>query len=436
MKAIPSQFQYYSIFLICGIFLLPKIISEKNPNQRQVEEEPARLQGNQVIIDINHLTYSLANAHDGFNSFIGVRALTLVHLAAHDILNAQLRKYQPYLVNQLPQETFDLVTAISTSTKTILLHIFPIRKDTIVEVCDQWLTDYGDQKGREEGLLAGRFVAEQYISHRAHDGHEKNGAYVPMTKPGDYQYTPGYNWIWKPDFSVARPFTLDSISQFRSPKPPLLSSEKYTASFNEVKILGKKSSTYRSADQTHIGHWWAEFGEHSWNRIGRITAQAEKLPLVETNRMFALLNMNLYDLYLASFDSKYYFDTWRPYTAIIHGDRDQNNNTEGQPDWVPEMVTPPWPEYPSAHAAVGAAGAEIVASVFGRTQVSFTMESVSAPPHARTRSYDDLDQAAQDCANSRIYNGYHFRFATEEGLRQGRDIAKHTLNKFLQPIEQ
>ena len=141
--------------------------------------------------------------------------------------------------------------------------------------------------------------------------------------------------------------------------------------------------------------------------------------------------MNLYDLYLVSFDSKYTYDTWRPYTAIHNGENDNNPATQGQADWEPEMVTPPWPEYPSAHASVGAAGAEIVSQVLGTPKVTFTMQSTTALPSQPERTYHNLDDAANDCADSRIMNGYHFRFATEEGKRQGRALAKHTMSGFL-----
>ena len=255
-----------------------------------------------------------------------------------------------------------------------------------------------------------------------------------MTKPGDYQYTPGFDYVWKPDFSVARPFTLDSVSQFRSPPPPDLTSREYAESYNEVKQYGAKNSSSRSEDQTSFAHWWAEFGEHGWNRIGRIVAKDGDLTAMEINRMFALLNMNLYDLYLASFDSKYFYDTWRPYTAIKNGEKDQNPETEPAKEWEPEMVTPPWPEYPSAHAAVGVAGAEIITQVLGTSKYTFSMQSTTALPSQLVRTYHDLDQAANDCADSRIMNGYHFRFATEEGKKQGRQVAKHTVEHYLKKV--
>ena len=388
---------------------------------------------NEIVLDLNQLTYQIANEHDQFYSFIGVRALAMVHLAMHDILNAVNPKFEPYLFNFTVAEV-DPIVAISESTRVILTAAYPSRTDTIDLICNKWKNSITDSKFKEAGLSLGNSIALAYLQLRHNDGHEKQGDYTPMTKPGDYQYTPGFDWVWKPDFSVARPFTLDSIAQFRSPAPPEISSEEYLSSFNEVKEFGSKTSRVRTADQTHFAHWWAEFGEHSWNRIGRITAKEKELPITETARMFALINMNLYDLYLVSFDSKYHYDTWRPYTAIQNADSDTNPNTIEEKTWQPEMVTPPWPEYPSAHAAVGASGAEIVGHVYGTVTISFSMQSTSALPNAPERHYGNLDQAANDCADSRIMNGFHFRFATEEGKKQGRSLAKHTVENFLRPI--
>lgn len=387
--------------------------------------------GNDIVLDLNNLTYTIANEHDHFYSFIGVRALAMVHLSMHDIFNGVKHEYSQYYWKKQVTDTNPLAAAIE-STRMILETAYPERTDTINMVCDAWLEKLPDTTNINHGIQLGKEVAASYIKLRDHDGHEKEGNYTPMTKPGDYQYTPGNNnWVLRPDFTVAKSFTLDSLTQFRSGNPPALSSNEYAVSYNEVKEYGAKKSKARTVDQTNLAHWWAEFGEHGWNRIGRITAKGKMLPIIQTNRMFALLNMNLYDLYLVSLESKYYYDTWRPYTAIRNGANDGNAGTKGDINWEPEMQTPPWPEYPSAHAAVGAAGAEILSMIYGTSNVSFAMESVMALPTAKVRSYGNLDKAASECADSRIMNGFHFRFSTEEGKRQGRAIAKHTLENYL-----
>ncbi len=390
---------------------------------------------NDLIIDWNHLTYQIANEHDNFYSLLGIRTLSMTHIAIHDALNSIDPQYEPYTFREKNPQA-DAVAAISQASYEILLNAYPTREDTLKLIRDKWMGQINEGKSKEEGIELGKQVASAIIELRTGDGHEKQGDYTPMSKPGDYQYTPGWdNWVLKPDFDYAKPFCMENVTQFRSPAPPSLTSETYTESYQEVKAYGGKNSVKRSEDQTHFAHWWAEFAEHSWNRIGRIAAKKYRLTPHETARMFAFINMDIYDIYLASLESKYHYDTWRPYTAIRAADNDENPNTEQDTAWEPEMLTPPWPEYPSAHAAVGSGGAEILTHIFGHPNISFTMESISALPEAPTRTYDNLDIAANDCADSRIMNGYHFRFATEEGKKQGRQIAQFIHSNYLKPIE-
>jgi hypothetical protein len=391
-------------------------------------------QENEIVIDWNELAYQVAYEHDQFYSFIGIRSLTMTHLAIHDALNAIEAKYETYAYRGRDAHA-DPVAAVAQAAYEVLVQAYPQREDTLAFTLQKWLDRASTGKKTQAGIALGKQTAAAILKAREGDGHEKQGDYTPMTKPGDYQYTPGWDgWVLKPDFSYARPFCLDSVNQFRSPPSPKLTSSSYTQSFREVKAYGAQNSTLRTEDQTNYAHWWAEFAEHSWNRIGRITARSQALPLWETARMFALINMDIYDIYLASLESKYFYDTWRPYTAIRAAETDQNRHTEPDAGWQPEMLTPPWPEYPSAHAAVGSGGAEIMAHVYGRWDILFTMESTSALAQAKMRAYHNFRDAADDCADSRIMNGYHFRFATEEGKRQGEEIARYIFTNFLRPV--
>ena len=401
----------------------------------QDKHQPAAIPSTELAIEWNQLTYEIAYAHDEFYSFIGVRALAMVHIAMHDALNAIDTRYQPYAFKG-GGEGADPEAAVAQSAYEVLLKIYPQREDTLQELLARHLSAIPHGSAKDEGIKLGKQSAAAIIALRQGDGHDVDGSYAPMSRPGSYQYTPGFDWVLIPDFERIQPFFLKSVDQFRSPAPPPLSGAAYAEAYREVKALGKKDSPVRTADQTHYAHWWAEFAEHSWNRIGRLTAAERKLGLWETARLFALINMNIYDTYIASLESKYHYDTWRPYTAIRAADTDGNPITEADTLWEPEMLTPPWPEYPSAHAAVGAGGAAIVDHVYGTPEVAFRMESVSALPDARVRSYNHLDTAALYCAESRIMNGYHFRFATEEGLKQGRRIAQYLLSEHLQPVEQ
>ncbi len=46
------------------------------------------LMSNEAVLAWNKLTYETADEHDHFYSFIGVRALAMVHIAIHDALNS------------------------------------------------------------------------------------------------------------------------------------------------------------------------------------------------------------------------------------------------------------------------------------------------------------------------------------------------------------
>ncbi len=430
MSSAPSHNFLTGILLAVAIF----VTGFSSCKLEQSPTSPTDQLSNEVIIDWNQLTYQVAFEHDQFYSFIGIRTLTMVHLAMHNVLNAIEPQYQTYSFTE-KQPGADPTAATSQAAYEILLKTYPQRQDTLDLILNKWLSQIPEGEAKNLGINLGKQAAASMWQLREGDGHQKQGDYTPMTKPGDYQYTPGWDeWVLKPDFDYARPFSMDSVTQFRSPPPPPISGEVYANSFNEVKQYGRKNSTIRSPDQTAYAHWWAEFGEHSWNRIGRITARERKLPIHETARMFALINMDIYDIYLGSLESKYHYDTWRPYTAIRAADTDENPQTDMNADWEPEMLTPPWPEYPSAHASVGAGGAEILTHVYGTPDVAFSMESVSALPDAPVRSYQNLDVAAKECADSRIMNGYHFRFATEEGKKQGRKIARHLCEHYLQPL--
>lgn len=387
-----------------------------------------------IVVDWNQMAYAVAYQHDSFYSLKGIRALAMTHLAMHDALNAVEPVYQSYaLATRMPEAHAGV--AMAQAAFEVLANAYPDRTDTLSLALEDHLSQAREVSGYEEGVQLGIAAAAAIIRLRQGDGHEKQGDYTPMSKPGDYQYTPGWDgWVLKPDFDQARPFAMRSVDQFRSPPPPALESPEYAASYKEVKGYGGKRSSVRTADQTHIAHWWAEFAEHSWNRIGRIAARDRKLSAHEAARLFALVNMDIYDIYLASLESKYLYDTWRPITAVHGAAADGNPDTNPEPDWEPEMLTPPWPEYPSAHAAVAAGGAEVVAAVLGSPDLTFTMASTSAPAGAATRTYNNLDHAARDCAESRILNGYHFRFATDEGLVQGRRVARYILINYLTEI--
>jgi hypothetical protein len=86
---------------------------------------------------------------------------------------------------------------------------------------------------------------------------------------------------------------------------------------------------------------------------------------VQTARLFVLLNVALIDGSQISYTSKFDYGLWRPVTTIPRADEDGNVFTTPDPNWLPLLVTPPYPTYAGNAATIGAASATVLARFFG-----------------------------------------------------------------------
>ena len=111
-------------------------------------------------------------------------------------------------------------------------------------------------------------------------------------------------------------------------------------------------------------------------------------------RVYATLTSGFHDLTIAIMDAKYAYWGIRP---------NQYDTT-----YKPLISTPPFPGYPSGHAAGAATSAAVLSYFF--------------PADAKM-----FKQLAQDCADSRFYAGIHFKIDNEEGLRMGEALGKYVV---------
>ncbi len=216
---------------------------------------------------------------------------------------------------------------------------------------------------------------------------------------------------------------MSSGGQFRAPVPYRVTDASYTNDFNEVKALGGMVSAARTPEQSQIGKFWLESSPAGWNRIARTVAASQKLNGWEQARLHALNQMALADSYIATQESKYVYNFWRPFTAIRLAETDGNPDTAADSTWVfCDPVSPPIPDYPSGHAAAGGASAAVLRSVLKRDDVAFGQTSATLA--AVTRQYGSFSQAETENGLSRMYVGYHFRLAVDEGKKQGKAIGE------------
>jgi PAP2 superfamily len=391
---------------------------------------PPRTEGAQLAVSWNRLAYDIAFAEDEFLTFKGHRALAMMHLAMHDALNTIDPAYQRYAYSG-ERIAANATAAAAQAAYQVLVSQYPDQRMKLDGELASWLKTVPQSGLKDRGVEVGRGAATAILTIRVGDGWETQGTYAFVSGPGQYQTTPPWDgFVLQPGFRNAHPFALKSGNQFRPPPPPALTSAAYTDAFNEVRAYGSATSQVRSADQSGYAVWWMEFSEGSVNRLARQLLQDHRVDLWNANRMFAHLNMALFDVYVAVWDSKYEYNHWRPYTAVREATRDGNPATSPDPSWAPLRPTPPFPEYASAHAAGCAAAFTVLARTFGDDE-SFAMETLTAPPGMPTRWFKRFSQAASECADSRVALGWHFRYATNEGLKLGARVADYVLGNYL-----
>jgi hypothetical protein len=391
----------------------------------------------QVVIDWNALAYQVIKTSDGYtNPMAASRSLAMVHLAMHDAVNATHARYATYTSVERDAAADPAVAAVSAA-HDVLAALYPKEQIAVLlnSTLDQTLLDAGVGASVTRGSALGKRVAAAVLQRRTADGANATLPYQPGTRPGEYRYTPGFDFLAAPHWRHVQPFALNAPSQYRSAPPPALDSAEYTRAFIEVKETGSKAAdARRTQDQTHYAAWWYEFSDIGWNRIARTVARDRKQDLWQRARTFALLNVAMADSYIAGWDSKMHYNLWRPITAIHLADADGNRHTLPDAVFVPMLPTPPVQDYPSTHSALGAAAATVLAHAFGGDRITFETGSSSALPANPTRRFASFSEAARENADSRVRAGIHFRFATVAGLQMGEQVGRHALQYTLVPL--
>jgi hypothetical protein len=297
----------------------------------------------------------------------------------------------------------------------------------------------------------GQAAAAAMLAARKTDGSNSPSSYAPTTAPGKWRPHPNPvpanppiadaavavgNWpAVLPQWGNVEPFTMATPWQFRLPGPLLLASAQYAKDYEEVKVLGAKTSTVRTPDQSETARYWYEGSADGWSRIARVAATARGLDRWDNARLLALVNAAIADGFIAGFETRYIYDLWRPTTAIRAADTDGNDATTADPAWESYLNTPSTPDYPSTHSVAGGAASAVLSRFFGKDEVAFQM--TSGPPFAGiTRSFKSFSQAAKENADSRIYAGIHFRSACRDGIKLGEQIGRRAFAHFLQPYRE
>jgi hypothetical protein len=365
------------------------------------------------------------------------RTFSMLHVAIFDAVNAIEREYTPYRVRLRAAHGASTEAAAAQAGHDILTALFPAQQGTFDALLESQLADL--PRGR---ALLGRFighrVALEILEWRQNDGWAApDPPYVLPPFPGLWQPTP-------PALSIATftrlpnvtPFALLTNTQYLPPPPPTLTSERYAADFDEVKRLGSVTSTERTEEQTLLSRLIAGVLNPVpfvtvWNRLAADLAEARGLSMVDTARLFALMNVSIHDGLQTSFTSKFVYGLWRPVTAIQRAAEDLNDATIADPTWLPLLPTPPYPSYAGNAACLSKAGSKALELALGTDEVAISITWPGTPSY--TREWTSLSQLADTQAKSRIWGGIHYQFDTDASQVSCAKVAEYVFANFMRP---
>jgi hypothetical protein len=272
----------------------------------------------------------------------------MVHAAIHDAVQAYEKRFQPYAVH-IHDASGSPVAAAAAGARDVLVNRFstPAQIAAIHAKYLAFLANHGLTEANA-GRIVGEAAATAIIARRANDGSYPTPAPPPDlggSGAGQWRPTPpalaAFSAPW---LGAVEPFTMDFNEQFRARRPPALTSREYTRDYNEVKALGGPvgyPGVTRTPDQTQIGYFWsgntiALFQGMLRGLVGACEMGSEQRyceslsGLGDSARLFALANLAGADAGIRAWNSKKYYNFWRPITAIqqiLPGDNDGNPQT-------------------------------------------------------------------------------------------------------------
>ena len=352
--------------------------------------------------------------------------LAAVHLAIYDAVVAITATHRPYAVTPVADTAgASQEAAVIAAAYGVLKTLYPNRGVLYQGEYDSAVAALPAGDAKTKGLALGAEVGQKLLAQRGNDGRSVVlAAYVPGTAPGQFRGTNPVNR----QLPYMKPFALTGAAQFRTAAPPALASAAYAADYNETRTLGSALSTARTDAQLEAARFHTEPPPSFWPRNLRNFAMTGR-SIAEHARLMAMVYTALADAGIACFESKYFYQAWRPTSAITLGDTDGNAGTTPDTAWTPVVPTPNHPEYPGGHACISSAIGEAMKAFYRTSDISFTFDStVTGTSH----SYTSPQGLIGDSQLARIAGGMHFRSATVAGTTLGASVGQWVAGHYFQ----
>lgn len=357
--------------------------------------------------------------------------LGFVHAAVYNAVVTIEGGYEQYVPQPRPDRHASPEAAAVVAAYRVLRHYFPDSADALAADRSASFADIAPGPVRHRGVLVGRAAAAAIIALRADDGRDADIMLDVDEEPGVWRPTPdGFTPMLVPWLGFVDPMVLRRPTQFAPAGPDPITSVRYAQDLREVRDYGALNGSLRDAWQTQTALFYSDNVVRQYQAALREQAASRGLGLVDSARMFALVDVATADAAIGCWRSKYDRAYWRPVTAIREADTDGNPLTEADPSWTSLLPTPPYPDYVSGHACVTGTFSEAIRQLFGDRDLGL---SVSSAVTGTTREYARTGALEQQARNARIWLGFHFRRAMLDGSRLGHDVAAYTARHFFRP---
>ncbi len=325
--------------------------------------------------------------------------------------------------------------ALSTTITTLFANTGPSGQQAIKKLADDLdakvAASQAQAEARQRSISYGRALATHIIAWSKTDGGD---VIENMGFPWTYKLTPGpAHWVptnplsrqqqvpLLPNWGNNRPFAMPVELACTLPPPPAYSEDKASDFYREAMEVYTTSKSL-TPEQKAIAFFWADDAMATptpaghWDSIVLQIADADKLPIEKLVDILMRMNVAMADAFIGGWHEKYRHDLLRPITYI---------KRVIDPDWMPFILTPPFPEYPSGHSVQSSAASKVLATVLGEPYPfsDKTREKDGAVP----RQFTGFVAAAKEAGISRLYGGIHFRSGIERGYEQGQCIGAYAL---------
>jgi hypothetical protein len=369
---------------------------------------------------------------------IGIQDLAVVQLAVHDAVQSYEKRFEPYYT-EVNDAKGSRAAAVAAAAYGVLVAFYPAQAATLEATYQTWLADHG--LTGNAGIAVGEAVAARAATLRRTDPSPLPLPYTGVNAIGQWRSTesflpgppPTLSAMHAPWMGSFHPLAITGPARFRAPPPPALTSKKYTKDYKEVKTKGALTGSTRTPAQTDIAYFWTDNFVVQANRAMRGVIEARIPKTGDRARLLALANMAIADALITSWDSKLFYNLWRPLNAIREGEFDGNPDTIGDPAWQPLVNNPPYPDYTSGANNVTGAWTKTLELYFGRDNIPVTVTSNVLAAIQKTRNFSSFSAVSDQVVLARILLGIHFRTADVEARKQGRAVAEYVFDHYLLP---